>query len=113
MNEPLNSAPAKPTITLLICKSGQIITQPAQKQDFPAATIKLPVGLQQDQRLFLKGTEILRPYVVVTFKHRKTLDVAGIDLNIYGEIEVTPFDETGLQLLGIRSLEKDFEEKAA
>lgn len=109
MTEPLNSAPAKRAITLLICKSGQIITQPAQKHDIPPSTIKMPL-LTQDQRLFLKDNEIVRPYLVVTFKHRKTMDIAGIDFDIYGEIEVAPFDDTGLQLLAFRSLDKDFHE---
>jgi len=98
---------SNPTLCLLVCKSGQIIARPTKAV---AQKVVMPLNLSGDTRLFMKAGEIVRPFMKVEFTHVQTLDVSGFTLGVYEETGAAEFDPAGIEEIGIRSLDKDFDE---
>jgi hypothetical protein len=92
---------------LLVCKNGQFITR--QLTEAPK-TIILPLGIPGDIRLFLSAGEVVSPFVKVHFSQVAEANVSGFDMAIYEETSVDEFDPSGLEPLGIRSLDKVYDE---
>jgi hypothetical protein len=100
----------KPRILQCVAKSGQIIIRQIPHGHEVPQQITLPLHLAQDTRLFLKNGALVTPFITIDFKHRKTLDVSGIDIHIFNEVATHEFDSTNLEPVGIRSLEDEFKE---
>ena len=113
MNDTTDIAPQVPQKTkvrLLICKSGQCMAAVVPAETETPPKLIMPLNLAGDPRLFLKNGELVAPFVKVEFRHRKNLDVSGVDVHIYGEVASADFDPAGMQPVTVRSLAKDFEE---
>ena len=107
-----NAQPPAPKlrVKLLISRNGQFIVQPFTPGQEQPARIIMPLNIAGDPRYFVKNGEIVRPFITIEFKHRKTMDVSGIDVAIYAEVASKEFDPSDMQPIAVRSLDKDFEE---
>jgi hypothetical protein len=103
-------APKKPAMSVCIAKSGQVIVRGETLGEEPRKTLYMPLNINQDPRMFVKNGEIVRPFVTFEFKFRRTVEVSGIDVSLYQEVGMKEFDPTDMVLIGMRSLEKDFNE---
>lgn len=109
-NNDISPTAQKLRVKLLVTRNCQFIVQPSVPgQDDPSRML-MPLNISGDPRYFVKNGEIVRPFVRVEFKHRKTMDVSGIDVAIYGEVGSEEFDPSDMQPIAIRSLDKEFEE---
>jgi hypothetical protein len=114
-NAPVNAnpqpvTPTKQAILQCVCKNGQIIIRQATPGTEPPQKLLQPMNLNADPRLFVKNGEIVRPFVVFTFKFRRTIDVSGVDISLYSEVSVAEFDPSDMVPIAMRSLDKDFDE---
>jgi len=102
-----NSAP-KQAINICVCKNGQVIMR--QGEASPRKHLFVPLNLSGDTRFFVKNGEIVRPFVTFHFGLRRTMEVSGIDISLYHEESMAEFDPTDMVPIGVRSLDKDFDQ---
>ncbi|MCE9565847.1 MAG: hypothetical protein K8U57_27800 [Planctomycetes bacterium] len=102
--------PKKPAMSLCIAKSGQVIARSLPAGEKPRNVLHIPLNVNADPRLFVKGGELVRPFVTYEFKLRRTMDVSGIDVSLYQEAGMKEFDPADMVPIAIRSLDKDFDE---
>lgn len=98
----------KQAINICVCKNGQVILR--QGEASPRKRLLVPLNLSGDTRFFVKNGEIVRPFVTFNFALRRTMDISGIDVSLYHEESMAEFDPTDMVPIGVRSLDKDFDE---
>ena len=102
--------PQKQRVRLLVCKNGQCIAANMPPDSESPAKIIVPMNFAADPRLFLKNGELVRPFIKMEAERIEIKEVAGVELHIYGEVNVIEFDPSGMEPIAVRPLEKDYEE---